>query len=347
MRLQEPLQGVQFIIQLDPVYHAALLLAHVVNYNVRADTRLQPFIDNEDFTEADVKIRNICGLLFIGHCTEIVAFFVCKYLASQGLDIYASILRFFSSMLFYFYPIMYGCYTFNKYTQIMMRFDTTYSNFLYQEIYIFMGVILSGIFLMLGLFIFKYSSIWKESIIRRTRDLWQEKDNDDILNYFAFEFRTFTLHFPMILHEFDFAYKAGVSKTTETQGTIELMFILLMLQRFLALLVFFYQLIFKRVIQNPVIYYALWIGRAVAIATSFTYFSIEFYNLKRSTLIWGIIDLFQSILLYPTDLWTSKLIREAINQDIDVAPADALNTTLDVMEEEKKETEKESKALLG
>ena len=162
MRLQEPLQGVQFIVQLDPVYHAALLLAHVVNAYVQVDTNLQPFIEDDDFSEADIKIRNICWLLAIGHCIEIVTFFICKWLATQGLDIYANILRFLSSMLFYFYPIMYGCYTFNKYTQIVMRFDTTYTNFLYQEIYIFMGVILSGITLMLGLFIFKYSSLWKE-----------------------------------------------------------------------------------------------------------------------------------------------------------------------------------------
>lgn len=229
MRLQEPLQGVQFIIQLDPVYHAALLLAHVVNYNVQVDTRLQPFIEDEDFTEADIKIRNICFLLAIGHCTEIVTYFVCQWLARFGLDIYANILRFLSSMLFYFYPIMYGCYTFNKYTQIVMRFDTTYTNFLYQEIYIYMGVILSGITLMLGLFIFKYSSLWKEQLLKKTRDLWQEKDNDDILNYFAFEFRTYTLHFPMIIHEIDYAYKVRVTKNVETAGNIEFMFILLLL----------------------------------------------------------------------------------------------------------------------
>lgn len=302
------------------------MLAHIVNYFVQVDPTLEPFIEDEDFTEADIKIRNICGLLFIGHCVEIVSFFICKWLSLKGLDIYASILRFFSSMIFYFYPIFYGCYTFNKYTQIVARYDTTYSNFLYQEIYIFIGVILSGMSLMLGLFIFKYSSLWKMKILRETRDLWQDKDNDDILNYFAFEFRTYTLHFPMILHEIDYAYKVRVSGAAETAGSIEFVFVLLVAQRLLALSLFFYQLTYKKTIQNRFISYGLWGARAALIGAAFGYFSVEFYRLKRKTLIWGLIDLFQCLLLFPTDLWTQHLISEACAQGLD--PNETLNTTV-------------------
>lgn len=148
-------------------------------------------------------------------------------------------MRFLTSLIFYFYPVFYGCYTFNKYTNVVFRFDTTYSNFLYQEVFLFMGVILSGMVLMCGLFIFKYTSLWKEAILRETKDLWQEKDNDDILNYFAFEFRTFTLHFPMMLRELDLYWRTKQGDK-ETAGSIEDMFILLFASRAIALALFFY-----------------------------------------------------------------------------------------------------------
>ena len=129
-----------------------------------------------------------------------------------------------------------------------------------------------------------------------------------------------------------------VSKNAETSGSIEFMFILLLLQRLLALSLFFYQLTYKKTIQSPIISFTLWITRAAAIGAAFTYSPPEFYNLKRMTLIWGLIDLFQSILLFPTDLWTQHLIAEACKADNQVG-GDDLNTTLneeEVEQEDKK-----------
>ena len=144
----------------------------MVNFQVQTDTNLQKFINDSDFTEADIKIKNVVILLFIGHIVEIISYFLYEFLASRNLFIYANIMRFLTSLIFYFYPVFYGCYTFNKYTNVIFRFDTTYSNFLYQEVFLFMGVILSGMVLMAGLFIFKYTSLWKEAILRETKDLW-------------------------------------------------------------------------------------------------------------------------------------------------------------------------------
>ena len=214
MRLQEPLQGIKLVSQLDPIYHIALFSAYVLNQFIRSDATGAgyKFIEADQYTYADLQVRNVCYWLCIGHVVEVLVYFMAAKMKSCGMDNHAAVIRAASALGAYLVPIFYANYIYIKYKSINDRRDTVYANWMFQEILVFQYYIVSGVLCLLSAFIFKYRAPRRERRVRLKKDTWAMKDNDDFLNYMKMEFRQFSLHVPNMLREVEYiirGYAAG------------------------------------------------------------------------------------------------------------------------------------------
>lgn len=113
---------------------------------------------------------------------------------------------------------------------------------LFHETYLFIMYSAAGSALMLTAYLTKYRSAWREKRIMERRDWWMMKDNDDFLNYLAFEYRFFSLHFPSIVKELDILFRGTVLKTKNVSHNIDLLLCLLLFNRCISMYGFFSEL---------------------------------------------------------------------------------------------------------
>ena len=76
--------GIKMIIQLDPVYHASLLIAIIVNSRLQTDQELEAFITHDEFTVADNQIRQVVFMLAVGHAVELLSAVIAHCLRRLG-----------------------------------------------------------------------------------------------------------------------------------------------------------------------------------------------------------------------------------------------------------------------